>query len=69
MASSPNEIPIRLRNEGRSATWNPASSRAVQVLVHVRCEDGEVQIRRSVNSGRVKVRDTETIERVVAAEG
>jgi hypothetical protein len=61
------ELPIRLRDEGRTATWNPALTRSGQVILHVRGSDGELETRRSVNSGRARVRAGETIERVIAA--
>ena len=61
-------IPARLTDEGRTATWNPALTRAAHVLLRVRRADGEVEERRSMNSGRARVRDGETIEAVVPAE-
>lgn len=61
-------IPARLSDEGRTATWNPALTRAAHVLLRVRREDGSVEERRSMNSGRAKVRDGECIEQVAAAE-
>lgn len=67
MAESREIIPIRLRDEGRTATWNPAVTRAGQVLLHVRGENGEVETRRSVNSGRARVRIGEMIESVTSA--
>ena len=62
-------IPARLTDEGRTATWNPALTRAAHVLLRVRRGDGEVEERRSMNSGRAKVRDSERIEAVLAGEG
>lgn len=58
-------LPIRLSDEGRTATWNPALTRAGQVVVRVRGPSGEIEERRSVNSGRVRVREGERIEAVV----
>jgi hypothetical protein len=59
-------LPVRMRNDGRTATWNPAVTRAGYVLVHVRGVDGAVEVRRSINSGRARVREGETIEKVTA---
>jgi hypothetical protein len=64
----PETLPVRLSDEGRTATWNPAMTVAGQVLVRVRRADGTLEERRSVNSGRARVRQGETIEAVVAAE-
>lgn len=64
----PETLPVRLSDEGRTATWNPAMTFAGQVLVRVRRADGTLEERRSVNSGRARVRQDETIEAVVAAE-
>lgn len=60
-------IPARLSDGGRIATWNPAMTRAAHVLVRVRSAGGRVESRRSMNSGRARVRDGETIEEIVAA--
>jgi len=54
-------LPVRMSDEGRTATWNPAVTRAIHVLVRVRRSDGSEESRRSVNSGRVRVRRDETI--------
>ena len=63
-------IPARLSDEGRTATWNPALTRATHVLLRVRGPGGALEERRSMNSGRARVREGETIEAVVpAAEG
>ena len=59
------ELPIRLRDEGRTATWNPAVTRAAQVVLHVRGESGSIELRRSINSGRARVRAGERIIRIV----
>lgn len=60
-------LPVRLSDEGRTATWNPALTRAAQVIVRVRRADGTVEERRSLNSGRTRVREDEAIEAVVPA--
>jgi hypothetical protein len=67
MTGEDERIPARLSDDGRTATWNPALTRAVHVLLRVRLEDGRLEERRSVNSGRARVRAGETIEGVVAA--
>ncbi|MEW5928539.1 MAG: hypothetical protein AB1941_13810 [Gemmatimonadota bacterium] len=64
----PDALPVRLSDGGRTATWNPALTRASQVLLRVRGAGGAVEERRSVNSGRSRVREGETIEAVVPAE-
>jgi hypothetical protein len=61
-------LPARISGDGRTATWNPALTRAAHVLLRVRRSDGEVEERRSMNSGRARVRDGEAIEAVVPAE-
>jgi hypothetical protein len=61
-------IPIRLSEDGRVATWNPAMTRAGQVALFVRGLGGTVEQRRSVNSGRARVREGEKIEGVFAAQ-
>jgi hypothetical protein len=61
-------IPARISDDGRTATWNPALTRAAHVLIRVRLGDGEVLERRSMNSGRARVREGEVIDRVVPAE-
>ena len=58
-------LPIRLRDEGRTATWNPAVTRAAQVLLHVVTADGDIELRRSSNSGRARVREGERITMIV----
>ena len=60
------ELPVRLGREGQTATWNPAMTRARQVLLRVRVADGAVEERRSLNSGRARVREGEKIEAVLA---
>ena len=61
-------LPARISDDGRTATWNPALTRAQHVLLRVRSPDGKVEERRSMNSGRARVREGETIEEVRAAE-
>jgi hypothetical protein len=62
-------LPARLSPDGRTATWNPALTRSVHVLVHVRGPGGELESRRSMNSGRARVREGERIEAISAADG
>jgi len=62
------ELPIRLRDESRTATWNPGLTRAAHVLLHVRGSGGEIEVRRTLNSGRARVRSTERIEKVTVGE-
>lgn len=62
----PEPIPARISDDGRVATWNPAMTFAGQVLVRVRLPDGGVDERRSMNSGRARVREGETIEAILA---
>ena len=62
----PIEVPARLSSDGRNATWNPALTRAPHVTVEVRLPTGELVSRTSLNSGRVKVREVERIERILA---
>jgi hypothetical protein len=57
-------IPARLSDDGRTATWNPAMTRAAHVVIRVRLRDGLIDERRSMNSGRAKVREGERIEEV-----
>lgn len=64
----PQPIPARISPDGRVATWNPALTFAPQVLVRVRRVDGAMEERRSMNSGRARVRDGETIEAILADE-
>lgn len=64
----PEPIPARLSDDGRTATWNPAATYAAQVLVRVRGASGETEERRSMNSGRARVRDGERIEAILADE-
>lgn len=61
-------LPARLSDDGRTATWNPALTRAAHVLLRVVSAEGEVQERRSMNSGRARVREGERIEAVVPGE-
>jgi hypothetical protein len=57
-------IPILLSPDGRSATWNPALSRARSLQVAVRSADGTVHVRSTLNSGRVRVREGERVVEV-----
>ena len=61
------ELPARLSADGRTATWNPALTRAAHVLLRVRSSAGAVETRRSMNSGRARVREGERIEGLTAA--
>ena len=54
-------LPARLSADGRIATWNPALTRAQQVILQVRSSGGELELRRSMNSGRARVREGEQI--------
>ena len=60
-------IPARLSSDGLTATWNPALTRETHVQVEVRLPSGEVTLRTTMNSGRVKVRPPERIERILAS--
>ncbi len=62
-------LPARISPDGCTATWNPALTRAAHVLLRVRRADGGTEERRSMNSGRARVRPGEAIEEVRAAEG
>lgn len=61
-------LPVRLAADGRTATWNPALTRAAHVLLRVRAADGALGERRSVNSGRARVREGERIVAVLPLE-
>ncbi|HEU4561064.1 MAG TPA: hypothetical protein VFS20_24645 [Longimicrobium sp.] len=61
-------IPVRLSDDGRTATWNPAITRAAHVVLRVRRDDGAVEERRSMNSGRARVREGERIDAVLAGD-
>lgn len=62
-------IPTRLSDEGRTATWNPALTRSNHVILEVALDDGRREERRSMNSGRARVREGERIAAVRPAEG
>lgn len=64
----PEPLPARLSADGTTATWNPALTRASHVLLRVLRSDGAAEERRSMNSGRARVREGERIESVVPAE-
>lgn len=66
--SEPQPLPARISDDGRTATWNPGMTYAAQVIVRVRLADGIVDERRSMNSGRARVRDGETIEAILASD-
>lgn len=61
-------LPARISEDGRTATWNPALTRAAHVLLRVLRHDGATGERRTMNSGRARVREGERIEVVVPAE-
>ena len=61
-------LPARISNDGRTATWNPALTRAAHVILRVLRDDGSTDERRTMNSGRARVREGERIEAVVPAE-
>lgn len=61
-------LPIRLSDGGRVATWNPAMTRAARVIVRVVSDTGAREDRPSMNSGRARVRQGESIEAVVPSE-
>jgi hypothetical protein len=56
-------LPARISPDGTTATWNPALTRAVHVVVLVRTGCG-VEERTTLNSGRARVRPDERIEGV-----
>lgn len=62
----PEPLPVRISDDGLRATWNPALTRAAHVLVEVIRPGGEIEERRSLNSGRARVREGERIARVLA---
>lgn len=64
----PEPIHARISDDGRVATWNPAMTFAGQVLVRVRLPDGRAEERRSMNSGRARVREGERIDAILAEE-
>ncbi|MDQ3387923.1 MAG: hypothetical protein M3483_00315 [Gemmatimonadota bacterium] len=60
-------LPVRLSDEGRTATWNPAMTPARRIILSVRRPDGKLEERSSLNSGRARVRADERIESVLSA--
>lgn len=62
------EFPFRLSEDGRVATWNPGLTRAGHVVIQVRNMKGVMELRRSMNSGRARVRDDERIEAISPSE-
>lgn len=63
----PEPIPARLSADGRVATWNPALTRAQHVVLRV-LRGGDTEERRTMNSGRARVREDERIAAVLADE-
>lgn len=61
-------LPARLSDDGRTATWNPALTRAQHVTLRVRTAGGETEARVTMNSGRARVREGERIEALLADE-
>lgn len=61
-------LPARISADGRTATWNPALTRAAHVILQVRRDDGTTDERRTMNSGRARVREGERIAAVVPAD-
>lgn len=57
-------LPVRLSDDGRTATWNPGLTRATHVVLVVRGGDGALAERRAMNGGRARVREPERIEAV-----
>jgi hypothetical protein len=63
------QIPARLSEDGRTATWNPALSRAAHLMLRVRLAGGALEERRTMNSGRARVREGERIEALLEPRG
>ncbi|HEX2201941.1 MAG TPA: hypothetical protein VHG91_01530 [Longimicrobium sp.] len=61
-------LPARLSDDGRTATWNPALTRARHVTLQVRTASGATEPRLTMNSGRARVREGERIEAILADE-
>jgi hypothetical protein len=61
-------LPARISADGRTATWNPALTRAALVRLQVRGPDGALTERPCLNSGRARVREGERIEAVLSDE-
>ena len=57
-------MPARISDDGRTATWNPALTRAPRVEVVVRSDSGVESVRETMNSGRSRVREGEVIVEV-----
>lgn len=66
MESEATPISVRLRDDDRTATWNPALTRSTHVILVVHLSDGRIESRRSMNSGRARVREGERIAEVLA---
>lgn len=58
-------LPCRLSADGRTATWNPALTYDRHVVLRVLQDDGTVDERSSLNSGRARVRPGERIESIL----
>lgn len=58
-------LPVRIASDGGTATWNPGLTRARQLWLMVRLVDGRLERRRTMNSGRARVRPGERIEAVM----
>lgn len=58
-------LPCRLSADARVATWNPALTYDAHVLLRVLLPDGRTEERRSLNSGRARVRDGERIQSIL----
>jgi hypothetical protein len=58
-------LPARISPDGATATWNPALTREPHVLLVVRSGKA-VEERRTLNSGRARVRAGERIEAIRA---
>ena len=61
-------LPVRLSDDRRVATWNPAMTFAPHVLLRVLLPSGTLEERRSLNSGRARVREGESIDAVLAED-
>lgn len=61
-------LPARISEDRRTATWNPGLTYAREVVLRVTRPDGAAEERRSLNSGRARVREGERIEGVLARE-
>ncbi len=55
------ELPARISPDGRTATWNPAVTRASRLILLIRGPEGDEGVRETANSGRARVREGERI--------